>query len=127
MAFLMSKVKKETDERETRLAKWMREKEERKRNLSMMHEKIRTNSLHSNDSRAPPPPYLPEGQTPPDGVSRKSSSASSVAYGVGRTGSKGSFSSSSDGALSPVTVPDTTEIVGGGKKRESVCANCAIM
>lgn len=123
----IAKVKKETDERETRLAKWMREKEERKKNLNILHEKIRTNSITSNDSRAPPPPYLPEdanlsASRRGSSVSRKSSSASWK--GPDNLNQKGR--SFSDVTLSPVSVPDTTEIVGGGRKRESVCANCTI-
>ena len=121
----IAKVKKETDERETRLAKWMREKEERKKNLNILHEKIRTNSITSTDSRAPPPPYLEDDEQASrrgSSVSRKSSSASWKV--PNNSDKKRSFS---DVTLSPVSVPDTTEIVGGGRKRESVCANCTIM
>ena len=121
----IAKVKKETDERETRLAKWRREKEERKKNLNILHEKIRTNSITSNDSRAPPPPYIPDDMISSSrrgsSVSRKSSSASWKGPNLDQKGR-----SFSDVTLSPVSVPDTTEIVGGGRKRRSACANCTI-
>merc|ERR1711893_195422 len=117
----IAKVKKETDERETRLAKWRREKEERKKNLNILHEKIRTNSITSNDSRAPPPPYIPDDMASSSrrgsSVSRKSSSACWKGPNLDQKGR-----SFSDVTLSPVSVPDTTEIVGGGRKRRSACA-----
>jgi len=131
----VAKIKKETEDREKGLAKWMREKEERKKNLANLHQQIRTNSLHSNDSRAPPMPYLPDGELHSNAGSRRGSSVTgSRKNSLASTNSwKGAAKmaeakrSPSEFTLSSVSVSDTQEIVGGGKKRRSACANCTIM
>ena len=138
----IAKVKKETEDRENRLAQWMREKQERKDNLKRLHDGIRQNSLHSGDFRMPD---LPDGELKPDSRRGSSSTAGSgsrrnssnnnvrrdsrlkVEESVGGGPPKRSPSSAtlrSSGAA--IVVPDTTQIVGGGRKKESPCANCCI-
>ena len=124
----IEKVKKETEDRETKLASWMREKEERKENLKKLHDRIRQSSLYSNDSRLPTGEISSSRRGSSVQSSRRSSAVSSRRESAVRVPESGAERRPSNGTIlsNGIAVSDTTQIVGGGRKKETSCANCCI-
>ena len=120
----VEKFKKDVADREDKLGRWMKEKTERKKNLEKLHERIRQNSIYSNDSRLGDEATSRRGSIVSE--SKRDSAVNVLSDGSIPTNERRSSSLTVTSSPSRVSVPDTQHIVGGGRKSDSICGRCSI-